>query len=535
MTSKRRCAIYTRKSTEDGLDQAFNSLDAQRDACAAYIMSQTHEGWELIDEQYDDGGWSGGNMDRPALKQLLADVASGKVDVIVVYKVDRLTRSLADFARIVDTLDRAGASFVSVTQAFNTTSSMGRLTLNVLLSFAQFEREVTSERIRDKIAASKRKGIFMGGPIPIGYRLESRKLIIDVEEAATVRLIFERYLAQRSIGQVVDELASRGVRTKIRPLKDGRSTGGVTFYPGPLAALLKNPVYVGKVAHAGVLYEGEHEAIIEEARWAEVQALLASNRHARKLGTSARNPSLLTGLLRDPDGRAMSPTFTSKGNQRHHYYVTRLKPGEDRKSIWRVPAGEVDRGVLVALGRWLSSSCEQVTITSDGSAAQSWVEQRAAVAEALPGMAVAEQRALLLEHQVGVQLCADRLLVTLGNLETPITMDLPARLAHRGSEVKLVIPSSLGPERQPDPILLKLVVLARVAQMALATEHADPLVSHYSKGHLSQLLRISWLAPGITAAIVNGDQPSTLTGRRLLRAAELPLDWKAQRTFLGFN
>ncbi len=200
-----------------------------------------------------------------------------------------------------------------------------------------------------------------------------------------------------------------------------------------------------------------------------------------------------------------------------------------------MPAGEVDRGVLVALGRWLSSSSEQVTITSEGSAAQSWVEQRAAAAEALPGMAVAEQRALLFEYQVGIQLCADRLRVTVGNLEEPITIDLPAQLAHRGSEVKLVIPSGLQPERQPDSVLLKLVVLAKAAQMALATEHADPLVSHYSKGHLSQLLRISWLAPDIIAAIVNGNQPTTLTGRRLLRAAELPLDWKAQRTFLGFN
>jgi len=248
MKERRRCAIYTRKSTEEGLDQAFNSLDAQREACAAYILSQTHEGWEPVKKEYDDGGWSGGNMERPGLRQLLADVAAGEVDVIVVYKVDRLTRSLADFARIVDTLDKAKASFVSVTQAFNTTSSMGRLTLNVLLSFAQFEREVTSERIRDKFAASKRKGIFMGGPIPIGYRLENRKLIVEETEAVTVRNIFERYLALRSIGRLVDELASGGVRTKIRQLKDGRMVGGVPFYQGPLAALLKNPLYIGKVA-----------------------------------------------------------------------------------------------------------------------------------------------------------------------------------------------------------------------------------------------------------------------------------------------
>ena len=210
MAERKRCAIYTRKSTEEGLEQAFNSLDAQREACSAFIMSQTHEGWELVTEHYDDGGWSGGSMSRPALQQLLADVAAGKVDVIVVYKVDRLTRALTDFAKIVDILDTAKASFVSVTQAFNTTTSMGRLTLNVLLSFAQFEREVTGERIRDKVAASKRKGMWMGGPVPIGYRIEDRKLMIKPDEAATVRLIFERYTQLRSISAVVDELHASG-------------------------------------------------------------------------------------------------------------------------------------------------------------------------------------------------------------------------------------------------------------------------------------------------------------------------------------
>ena len=373
------------------------------------------------------------------------------------------------------------------------------------------------------------------GPIPIGYRLGNRKLIIHEEEAATVRLIFKRYLVLRSISQVVDELASRGVRTKIRSLKDGRSTGGVSFCRGPLAALPKNPVYGGKVAHGGQLCEGEHRALTEEARWTKVQALLASNLHARKIGKGVRNPSLLTGLLRDPDGRAMGPTFTTKGSQRHHYCITRLKPGEDRKSSWRVPAGEVNRGVLIALGQWLRAASEHVTIASNASAAQSIMEQRAAVAGGLPGMAVAEQCALLLDHRVDVPLCPDRLMVTIGNLEGPITIDLPARLAHRGSEVKLVIPSGLEPERQPDPVLLKLVVLARAAQMTLASGDADPLVSNYSKSHLSQLLRISWLAPDIIAAVVIDDQLSTLTGRRLLRAADMALDWKAQRAFLGFN
>src|SRR5690348_9707762 len=343
---KRRCAIYTRKSTEEGLEQAFNSLDAQREACAAYILSQAPEGWELVGEHYDDGGWSGGNTARPALQQLLADVAAGKVDVILVYKVDRLTRSLADFARIVEALDKAGASFVSITQAFNTTTSMGRLTLNVLLSFAQFEREVTSERIRDKVAASKRKGMWMGGPVPLGYRLESRKLVIDEPDAETVRSVFSRYLELGSVGLLADELAAAGVRTKVRLYSNGRSVGGVCFARGSLAQLLQNPLFVGKVSHRRELFDGEHEAIIDQHSWEGVQALLATNRRERLHGMRARSPSLLTGMISDPDGRPMTPVFTTKGSRQHRYYVTRLKPGEDKKSAWRVPAGDIDRAVL---------------------------------------------------------------------------------------------------------------------------------------------------------------------------------------------
>ena len=534
MIAKRRCAIYTRKSTEEGLEQAFNSLDAQREACAAYILSQTHEGWELVNEQYDDGGWSGGNMDRPGLRQLLADVAAGKVDVIVVYKVDRLTRSLADFARIVDTLDKAKASFVSVTQAFNTTSSMGRLTLNVLLSFAQFEREVTSERIRDKFAASKRKGIFMGGPIPIGYRLENRKLHIDDVEACTVRMIFERYLALRSIGQLVDELAARGFRTKVRQLKDGRLTGGVSFYQGPLAALLKSPLYIGKVPQGGVLHEGEHEAIIDEKVWAEVQSCIASNRHRRKVGLGVRNPSLLTGMLTNPDGVPMTPTFTTKGSQRHHYYVTRLKPGDDRKEAWRVPASEIDRRVIAALSDWLRTGVAK-ELPDDARIVREQLASRSELADAISDMSVAEQRQLLLDWELTVQLGANHLSLRFGEGADAILIELPARLAHRGPELKLVLPVGADPDRKPDPVLVNLVVLARAAQRSLTNEEPDPLISHYSKRHLWQLLRISWLAPDIIAAVVGGTQPATLTGRRLLRATDIPLDWKAQRAHFQFD
>ena len=522
MTDRRRCAIYTRKSTEDGLDQAFNSLDAQREACAAYVVSQTHEGWDLLQEQYDDGGWSGGSMARPALTQLLADVAAGKVDVIVVYKVDRLTRSLADFAKIVETLDRAGASFVSVTQAFNTTSSMGRLTLNVLLSFAQFEREVTSERIRDKVAASKRKGIFMGGPVPIGYRLESRRLIMEEAEAATVRMIFRRYLELRSIGRLADDLAANGVLTKKRVFRDGKTVGGIPFTTGPLAALLKNPLYVGKVRQNGDFYDGEHEAIIDQHVWDEVQAALAANRHERRLGTRARYPSLLTGMITDPDGRLMSPTFASRGAQRHYYYVSKLQPGESRKSIWRVPAREIDRLVLAALDERLERSASPS-------------EDDEASPAPLANLPVPEQRALLLQSLAAVKLNKDRLSITFGQSSLEETSEVPISIVRRGSEVRIVDGAGGTSSHAPDPILLKLVVLARAAQVAQLAGREEALVSHYSKAHLQQLLRISWLAPDIISAIVDGSQPATLTGRRLLRATNIPLAWADQRKLFGFS
>ena len=271
-----RCAIYTRVSTDQGLEQDFNSLDAQREACAAYIRSQAQEGWVLVPTPYDDGGYSGGNLDRPALKALLVAVAAKRIDVIVVYKVDRLTRSLADFAKLVEAFDAAGVSFISITQSFNTTTSMGRRTLNMLLSFAQFEREVTGERIRDKIAASKKKGIWVGGVVPLGYRVLDRKLIVDGEEAKTVRFIFGRYLELGSLGPLIDELRQNRILTRVRTLASGRKVGGVRFMRGPLAYLLKNRMYLGEINHGANSYPGEHPAIIGKDVFDAVQAKLAA-------------------------------------------------------------------------------------------------------------------------------------------------------------------------------------------------------------------------------------------------------------------
>jgi site-specific DNA recombinase len=345
-----RCAIYTRKSTDEGLDQAFNSLDAQREACAAYVTSQQHEGWVLLPDSYDDGGFSGGNLDRPGLQQLLADVRAGRVDVIIVYKVDRLTRNLADFAKIVDVLDGTGASFVSITQAFNTTTSMGRLTLNVLPSFAQFEREVISERVRDKFAASKAKGMWMGGPVPMGYRVIDRKLIIDADEAKTVQWIMEQYLIVQSVPTLAGLLRDAGVVTKVQTMRDGSSRGGIPFTRGPLYHLLKNRVYRGETIHKDKVYPGEHQAIVDADLFDRVQQMLtdrAGDQHRRQ---RASEPSLLTGMIRDDEGRAMSPRHAVKDGRRYRYYVSQpILPGTDGipndARIVRLSAGELDNAV----------------------------------------------------------------------------------------------------------------------------------------------------------------------------------------------
>jgi site-specific DNA recombinase len=333
-----RCAIYTRKSSEEGLEQDFNSLHAQREACEAHIASQRHEGWMLLPERYDDGGYSGGTLDRPALKRLMSDVEAGRIDIVVVYKVDRLTRSLADFAKIIEIFDTAGGdrngpptSFVSVTQSFNTTSSMGRLTLNVLLSFAQFEREVTGERIRDKIAASKKKGLWMGGAVPMGYRPDGRTLVIVEPDATRVRSLFERYLHLGTVTRLADELAAAGERTPLVTAATGRSHGGRPFSRGHLYAILTNPIYIGEIDHKGTRHPGQHAAIVDRDLWDRVQASLADNTYARHAGTNTKNPSLLVGLLYDASGNRLTASHATKGDRRYRYYqhpaALKLVPG----------------------------------------------------------------------------------------------------------------------------------------------------------------------------------------------------------------
>jgi site-specific DNA recombinase len=360
-----RGAIYTRVSTDQGLEQDFNSLDAQREACEAYIKSQAHEGWRLVRDRYDDGGYSGGSMERPALQKLLIDLQARRIDVIVVYKVDRLTRSLADFAKLVETFDAHGVSFVSVTQSFNTTTSMGRLTLNVLLSFAQFEREVTGERIRDKIAASKKKGMWMGGVVPLGYRVEERALHVVEDHAAIVRCLFRRYLEAGSVVRLKQQLDAEGVRIPIRIDGCGRSTGGGLLSRGHVYKLLSNPIYVGRIAHKGQVHEGQHPPIVPQELWEQVQRGLRDRLGAARTNrTRQSSGALLVGKLYDDSGNRMSPTWARKGSKRWRYYVSQAALQGDKSkavSILRVPAPDVEEVVAEALGKLSSTRAASQT------------------------------------------------------------------------------------------------------------------------------------------------------------------------------
>ena len=349
-TNAIRCAIYTRKSTEHGLDQEFNSLDAQREACEAYIKSQASQGWRVLPQHYDDPAYSGGNLDRPALKRLLYEIQLGRINVIVVYKIDRLTRSLADFAKLVETFDAKSISFVAVTQQFNTTTSMGRLTLNVLLSFAQFERELASERVRDKVAASRKKGKWTGGTVPLGYDAKDKKLVVNKAEAETVRTIFQLYLDLKSFGKLVAELDRRRIVTKRRNTKVAKYNGGIPFTYGPLAYFLKNRIYLGEMHHGGKWFKGEHEAILERETFDRVQQLLKDN-NVRRGAKFSGSGALLKGKLFDDKGNRMGPSFSNKNGVRYQFYVSTALRGRKHRggTVTRVSAPEIERLVQRAL------------------------------------------------------------------------------------------------------------------------------------------------------------------------------------------
>jgi DNA invertase Pin-like site-specific DNA recombinase len=540
----RRCAIYTRKSSEEGLDQEFNSLDAQRAACEAFIASQTHEGWRLVPAAYDDPGFSGGTLKRPALQHLLADVEAGKVDIIVVYKVDRLTRSLADFARIVGILDAHAASFVSVTQAFNTTTSMGRLTLNVLLSFAQFEREVTGERIRDKFAASRAKGIWMGGFPPLGYDIRFRKLLVNQHEADQVRTIFARYLELGSVAALTEDLRRRGIRSKSWTTQGGVERTGKQFGRGALYALLKNRVYLGEAVHKGKVYPGEHEAIVTRDLWERVQARLDGQRRERSALPRVTTPHLLAGLLFDDRGNPMSPSHARKrSGKRYRYYVSQavLKhSADDAGTVARVPAHEIETLVERRIAALLAE------------------RERAPWDKLSPAAKVRRLAGLL--RRIVIRSGEVEIAISDEAFERGVLADAgPATRGERlveGSDcTSLVVPIRLrtwngerlieGPNGEtaqissrPDRALIRAIVRAHGWRAAAEAREADSLVelanvAGCTERYVRQLFPLAFLAPDIVDAILAGRQPRRLSLALMLQTG-IPLSWRAQRAAFGF-
>jgi site-specific DNA recombinase len=555
-----RCAIYTRKSSEEGLEQEFNSLQAQREACEAFITSQRHEGWVCLRAGYDDGGFSGATLGRPALQRLLADITAGRVDTVVVYKIDRLTRSLADFAKIVEILDARSASFVSVTQQFNTTTSMGRLTLNVLLSFAQFEREVIGERIRDKIAASKKKGMWMGGVPPLGYRVQDRKLVIVHSEAEIVRSIFRRYAELGSVRLLKAELEAQGRKSKSWTSGAGRLIGGKPFSRGALYLMLRNRIYRGEIVHKGQSHPGEHPPIIDHPLWDAVQMRLAGNTAERNSGTRTHQPSLLAGILFDAEGNRMTPSYAVKKGTRYRYYVSRPLITQDQRessTALRIPAGEIEHLVTSRVRQWLldPGAIYQSTRLPDPSAQHRLIARAGEIGwTELPGT---RQRALLATlidrievgaHQIDIHLRPTRFAVLLDGAATPLPsatddeiqiLSIPVRLRRSGRAIRMLIDGT-DPfaTAKPDPRLVKLLIRARQFNAALLDSDGVPFAAlakreGVSPSYFTRLVRLSYLAPDIAEAILDGRQPRELTADMLLAHSRLPLGWHEQRTVLG--
>ncbi len=569
-----RCAIYTRKSSEEGLEQSFNSLDAQREACVAYIQSQRHEGWKVLDAPYDDGGYSGGTLERPGLKELLADIDAGGVDVVVVYKVDRLTRSLADFAKIVERFDARGVGFVSVTQQFNTSTSMGRLTLNVLLSFAQFERELTGERIRDKIAASKRKGMWMGGCVPLGYDHKDRRLIVNDAEAELVRNIFRRYVELGCVAKLKAELDSQGITSKVRLSASGQRTGGTPFSRGALYTVLKNRLYLGQIAHRGQVHAGEHDAIVSLELWDEVQARLHANGQARRAGVKSKAPSLLAGLLYEEQGNRLTPSHAVKDGKRYRYYVSQAliqHRGDQAGCAKRIPAHDIEDLVLRRLQTFLGNPEEllnALAMPSDNATTQALVGNAKSCSNQsskwTPAQARAELLAIVARITVrggAIEILLDRLklraaligaadpLTIVQDIRQPSSdthaeedlfpLTIEAQFRRVGGEVRLIVPagSPHGRSAQPNPNLIRALTRAQDWYERLLTGqascHSIAAETGCDERYVSRVVRCAFLTPDIVEALLEGRQPPELTLQKLLY--RLPSDWTEQRRVLGFS
>jgi len=549
---KVRCAIYTRKSSENGLEQEFNSLDAQREACAAYIASQKHEGWVLLDEQYDDGGISGGTLERHGLQKLFQDIDAGRVDQIIVYKIDRLTRSLTDFAKLVERLDKANASFVSVTQSFNTATSMGRLTLNMLLSFAQFEREVTSERIRDKMAASKKKGMWMGGQCPLGYDPDGRSLKINTEEAKTVTALFELYSKLGSLIEVTDEAQKLGFRTraKEKPSESGKYAGGQYLSRSNIHYILTNPIYAGKIRHRSDTYDGLHPAIIDPKLWEKAQQKLMSSAKRRRGRPNVKSSSSkLIGRLFDETGNRLTPSHSMKGSRRYRYYISNrlLRKKSERSDAnpgWRLPAKSLEDKISQAI------LCHLREIRTKPFASTYNTENAEAYKSALDGLDPTADvdaiigclsRATIAPGQLRVELNMDGLAKLMGTAmcHRPaghteqrwesrfLTFETQFQHRKRGVETKLILGEN---QNKTDPALIQELAMAHhyFEQIKSGKDFDEVAAScNISKRRLMQILELAFLSPEIVKTILKGQQPSQLTSRYIQRN-QFPANWQKQ-------
>jgi site-specific DNA recombinase len=547
----RRCAVYTRKSSEEGLEQDFNSLHAQREACEAFIKSQQGEGWRLVKTAYDDGGLSGGNMERPALQRLLEDIRHGLLDVVVVYKVDRLTRSLADFAKMVEVFDAQGVSFVAVTQQFNTTTSMGRLTLNVLLSFAQFEREVTGERIRDKIAASKRKGIWMGGCPAIGYDVRDRRLVVNQAEATTVRQIYHRYLEVRSVRRLKQDLDRDGVVSKIRVSRKGIRSGGRSFSRGALYELLSNPIYIGEIRHKQERHPGQHEAILERELWEKVQQRLQDTAARTLEPRTKASPSPLAGKVFDETGEPLYAQGALRCGRRYRYYVSRaLVRGctAERQRGWRVPGPELERAVAIT-ARFILDDQPAIleALRGDGMGDTDVNQVFTLAAEARKRLLSETERSTALLELVEKATLTDEGIRLGLNIPVPCSGPggaplrkllhlfrfVPLKVKRRGVEMRLILNGGDQP-RKPDPALLKAFARARGWFEELASGRVRSLVEiarreGLAKRYVTRLTKLAFVSPAFVEAIAEGNIPLRINLQMLMDGrTALPLSWADQ-------
>lgn len=542
---KFRCAIYTRKSSEEGLEQDFNSLDAQREACEAYIKSQQHEGWIPVEKQYNDGGFSGGTLERPALKKLLVDIEAGKVDIVVVYKVDRLTRSLMDFSKIVELFDKQEASFVSITQHFNTTTSMGRLTLNILLSFAQFEREVTGERIRDKMLASKKKGMWMNGVAPLGYLNKDRTLEIDEENAEKIRLIFDKYLELESVHSIKTSLEEQNVTTKT----------GKFFAKGHLYKILENKTYIGKIEHKCKVYDGLHEAIIDEEIFNKAQKILSANRIKNSVSSDKKNPSLLAGKLFDDKKNYMSPSHSNSQNRKYRYYVSQAiiqHRRQDAGTVSKIPAGEIEKVVTQEITNFVSDANNIQPMLKETN-----IHKQKALLNNITGKIDKQfirtilSKVIMYKEKVEITICKNQLLKALEAVaynmdfpeeikyetKTPIILVKNIEITSTANNGSVLILTDSGAQQpEMNPALVKAIaksyfwnkqILSGEVKNGAEIQKRENLKSY---GYVANILDLMFLAPCITESILNGTQPRDLTTKKLFKCKTL--DWNEQKRIL---